>query len=189
MPYGPVSKTLRQNVSTLVYHVPIRSGITFLYVLCNSIAKTKTVDVAIRILLRFYTFRIAFLYVLCNSIANPDVREHAWSHVRMFAVYICVNMEILPYVRSASKIKSYRFPLAAISCSRPSYDSWLCFRSNFNFFYRVWKIGQLSVLGLGLNWSHMRDLGELTGAFCVNLRRAYFSNFQNYPKMSKHLKL
>ena len=27
--------------------------------------------------------------------------------------------------------------------------SWLCFRSNFNFFYRIWKMGRFSVLVFG----------------------------------------
>ena len=38
----------------------------------------------------------------------------------------------------------------------------------------TWKLRSETVLVFGLNRSHMRDLGPLTGASCVKFRRASF---------------
>ena len=61
----------------------------------------------------------------------------------------------------------------------------------------TWKLRSETVLVFGLNRSHMRDLGPLTGASCVKFRprlffknpknqqKSYFQYFQDIRKMEK----
>ena len=62
--------------------------------------------------------------------------------------------------------------------------TWLCFRSNFNFFYRVWKIGQFPVLVFGpksVSYERSRSIDR-----CI-LRDISARAFLQFPKIAPNV--
>ena len=66
------------------------------------------------------------------------------------------------------------------------WPAWLCFRSSFKFFYRVWKIGQFSDLVFGPKWASYERSRSINRCILREISARTFLQFPKMPQMSKN---
>ena len=101
-----------------------------------------------------------------------------WQHFRIFIFLGRCN------VMKLGKAQQKRRRGVGGSCSGARKHSWLCFRSNFKFFYRVWKIGQFSVLVFGPKWASYERSRSI---FRCILREISARAFLQFPKIPQNV--